>query len=374
GCVNSGVKMSLIWPELSPHFSGVVPVGGEGGPGGNTPPAANFNPDCTGLNCVFNGSGSVDPDGQIVSYSWDFGDGGSASGVQASHSFAAPGSYQVSLLVEDNEGAVDSEIQTISVDVLNNSPVAAYSFSCDNRLCDFDAGLSSDGDGQIVSYHWDFGDGASAQSASSLAQHAFADDGQYTVQLTVWDDDGESGQAQSTIEVTTAIVNLEPVADYSYSCTDLSCEFDASSSSDPDGTITAYAWDFDEGESVETGGPIKNHIFSGPGDYTVSLEVEDNMGAVSSYAVTISVALPPPANIELSVMAYKQRGSKRVILSWSGASGSSVSIFKDGEFLSGVLNDGEFTDFNVSIKARSLSYQVCETDLSLCSQIVVANF
>ena len=374
GCVNSGVKMSLIWPQLSPHFGGVVPVGGEGEPSTNTPPDASFSVNCTNLNCAFNGATSSDPDGQVVTYAWTFGDGGTASGAQANHSYAGAGSYSVSLLVTDNEGASDSVSQVVNVDLPNANPVAAYSFSCNNRVCDFDAGLSSDSDGQIVSYGWNFGDGATHQSASALAQHEFAADGQYSVQLTVWDNDGAQAQAQSAISVSSTAVNQEPLASYTHSCTHLSCEFDASGSFDPDGVISSYSWDFGEGESLELGGPVKNHTFGEPGAYTVTLQVEDNQGAVSSHSVTINVVVIPPANIDLQVVAYKQRGSKRAILSWTGASGPSVSVFKDGVFLSEMLNTGEFTDSNIPKKAQTVTYQVCETDLSVCSQVATADF
>lgn len=119
---------------------------------------------------------------------------------------------------------------------------------------------------------------------------------------------------------------------------------------------------------------MKNYTFSASGNYTVTLEVEDNLGAVASYSHSISVVEPVPASIELAVTAYRQRGSRRAILSWSGATGPLVSIFKDGQLFSNVLNTGEFTDHDIPLKAVSITYQVCETDLSVCSGESVANF
>jgi len=124
----------------------------------------------------------------------------------------------VLLVVEDNDGAQDSDSSVVTVDAPNNSPAAAYSFNCDDLLCDFDAGLSSDSDGQIVSYEWDFGDGFTLQTASVFVQHQFASEGQYSVRLTVRDNEGAQGQAQSLLEVFAPVVNQEPTAIYSYSC------------------------------------------------------------------------------------------------------------------------------------------------------------
>jgi PKD repeat protein len=84
---------------------------------GNQPPVAQFTYECSGLSCTFNGSGSSDPDGSIASYAWDFGDGTSASGASASHTYAVEGTYPVLLTVTDNDGATDTESQNVPVGV-----------------------------------------------------------------------------------------------------------------------------------------------------------------------------------------------------------------------------------------------------------------
>lgn len=108
---------------------------GSGGDDGTTneSPTASFTYGCTDLTCDFDGSGSTDSDGTIASYSWDFGDGSTGSGVTASHSYSADGTYSVTLTVTDDEGATDSSTQSVSVtdssggddggDVGNNDPV-----------------------------------------------------------------------------------------------------------------------------------------------------------------------------------------------------------------------------------------------------------
>lgn len=85
----------------------------------NQPPVANAGPDQTiyvGDVVTFNGSASYDPDGTIVSYNWDFGDGTTGTGVTVSHTYAATGTYTVTLTVTDNDGAtgIDTALVNIS--------------------------------------------------------------------------------------------------------------------------------------------------------------------------------------------------------------------------------------------------------------------
>jgi YD repeat-containing protein len=86
--------------------------------GGNQLPVASAGGSysgITGQNTAFNGGSSFDPDGQITSYSWSFGDGGTASGVTPTHAYASPGAYAVTLTVTDNLGAQGSATATVSV-------------------------------------------------------------------------------------------------------------------------------------------------------------------------------------------------------------------------------------------------------------------
>jgi PKD repeat protein len=96
--------------------------------GTNQPPIANPGgpyPGTAGGAITFNGSGSSDPDGQVVSYQWSFGDGGTATGQTPTHTYANAGSYTVSLAVTDNNGAVGSASTTANVAAPNNQPPSA---------------------------------------------------------------------------------------------------------------------------------------------------------------------------------------------------------------------------------------------------------
>ena len=115
GCTNQGVRMDLIWPEVSSYFGGQVPDGdNNSGGGGNNNPVAVISDNCNGLTCTFDGSGSTDSDGSIASYSWDI-NGTSYSGSSATHTFPGNGSYTATLTVTDNEGATGSNSTSVNV-------------------------------------------------------------------------------------------------------------------------------------------------------------------------------------------------------------------------------------------------------------------
>jgi PKD repeat protein len=91
--------------------------------GGNNPPVASFSYNCSGLACSFTDA-STDLDGSIVSRSWTFGDGGNSTAQNPSHTYATGGTYNVTLLVTDNGGAQDSDVQSVNV-----SPGGGYTLS-----------------------------------------------------------------------------------------------------------------------------------------------------------------------------------------------------------------------------------------------------
>jgi PKD repeat protein len=96
--------------------------------GGNIDPVASFtytNPDNT-LGVTVDASASYDPDGSIASYSWNFGDGATATGVTASHTYATPGTWWITLTVTDNGGAVKSTSQEVTVNHHSSPPPTPY--------------------------------------------------------------------------------------------------------------------------------------------------------------------------------------------------------------------------------------------------------
>src|SRR5216117_548773 len=253
----------------------------------NQPPVVGFTPSCSALTCTFT-STSSDPDGSIAGYSWNFGDGSPAVTTQnASHTYAAGGSYTVTLQVTDNQGATNSSSQSVTVTAANQPPLASFTNSCNGLTCTFTS-TSSDPDGSIAGYSWNFGDG-SPEVTTQNASHTYAAGGSYTVQLTVTDNQGAANSTSHTVGVTPP--NQPPVASFTRSCNGLTCSL-TSTSSDPDGTIASYSWNFGDGTPAST---VQNpsHTYGAGGSYTVTLRVTDNQGAQSALASQTFTVTPP---------------------------------------------------------------------------------
>ncbi|MGI2261252.1 ExeM/NucH family extracellular endonuclease [Shewanella sp. GXUN23E] len=149
----------------------------------NVLPQAAFSAEVQGNLAGFSSS-SVDPDGQIVSWLWDFGDGSSASGEQVSHRYSASGEYQVTLTVTDNNGAQASSTQTVTIDA-GLSPVAQI-FHGGFRHLHLFLSRSYDPDGRITEHRWEFNDGTVHIGRVAI----YRGTGASQVTLTVTDNNG----------------------------------------------------------------------------------------------------------------------------------------------------------------------------------------
>jgi PKD repeat protein len=150
------------------------------------------------LTVQFTGSGT-DRDGQVISYHWDFGDGKTSSQQNPSHPYTSNGTYTATLTVTDNQGGTGANSITITVQY-NNPPTAlasANSTSGKPPLIVQFTGSGTDLDGQVVSYHWDFGDGSTSTQQS--LSHTYTSNGTYIATLTITDDKGKTGTKLLTI-------------------------------------------------------------------------------------------------------------------------------------------------------------------------------
>jgi len=294
--------------EVGPAPSGGVSHGFQ-------PPIADFSPEEVnpGDPVFFDGSSSLDPDSEIVSYEWDFdGDGKTdATGNTASYVFSSSGSHDVSLTVTDDDGNTDTITKTIEV---GPAPSGGVSHGFQPPIADFytpgepdpgdpvlfDGSSSVDPDGEIVAYAWDFDGDGKVDSTAVTAEHTFPIAGSYEVSLTVTDDDGNSDTITYTIEVggeeapsSAPGTFVPPLAEFTYSPeaphAGEPVEFNGMSSLDFDGEIVAYAWDFEDDGKIDATGPIVLHTFPSPGSYDVRLTVTDNDGNEDTVVHTIDV-------------------------------------------------------------------------------------
>ena len=276
-------------------------------------PVASFsaspNPASVGPSVAFNGTGSSDTLGTIVSYSWEFGDDATGSGPAASHRYAAPGPYTVTLKVTNDAGQTATVSHSITVDA---PPVALFSVSptavSTGALVTFNASSSSDDVGTITGYSWSFGDGARATGPT--ASHSYASPGTYTVGLTVTNDAGQSTSSSQTVAVYAA-----PSASFSIAPgpaqPGAAVSFNASSSSDTGGAITGYSWTFGDGATAS--GPTPSHAYASPGTYTVTLTVTGSLGLVTSTSHTVTIN-PRPLSVQLS--SSRRHPLRAVLKTW----------------------------------------------------------
>jgi PKD repeat protein/C1A family cysteine protease len=258
----------------------------------------------TPLEVSFSGAASQDPDGTITSYAWDFGDGTTASGVSAVHTYTDAGTFTARLTVTDNHGSSASTTVTITTAHNNAPPTPVASATPTSGTAPLSVSFSginsSDADGSIATYSWDFGDGSTGSGAT--ADHTYTDTGVFPAELTVTDNQGAS--ASTTINIT-VIHNAPPLAVITASPTagliPLDVTFSGNGSSDSDGTITSYSWNF--GDNTTATGIQASHTYTKAGTFTARLTVTDNKGATASKTVTIKPSktnLRPVASVSAS--------------------------------------------------------------------------
>ena len=262
-------------------------------PPGNQAPTASFNPpSCTaGQPCQFSDD-SNDSDGRVVSWSWNFGPGGTSTDRNPRPIFPAAGTFEVALTVTDDDGASSTVGHDVTVTDVppppNEEPDADYDSRCEDQTCQF-TDASDDDDGNVVGWSWDFDDGTSSTDQNPL--HRFPAPGTYSVTLTVTDDDGATDAR--TAEVRVSADNQAPTAAFTAECTELDCAFN-SQSDDPDGSIEDYAWTFGDGGTSNDDDP--GHEYQNGGTYQVTLTVTDNDGASNTTIQSVTVAQAPPTN------------------------------------------------------------------------------
>ncbi|KGJ95074.1 S8 family serine peptidase [Colwellia psychrerythraea] len=280
-----------------------------GGPG-NPRPEAEFSESCTELSCDFDASASTDSNGTIENYSWDFGDGSTGSGVNPSHSYAIDDNYTVTLTVTDNEDATGTtahnvrvgepvdenqltDIDSRTVSTMPKDDWLRYYFDNDGSYDRFTVTTSAD-NGDLDLYvlfeaepdtntHDCKDDSADSNETCTIEN---MQQGRYHIGVKAW-------AATNNITVNFHAENDDPIdptpptASFTENCSDLACNFDSNGSTDPDGDIVSYNWNFGDNSSDNTANP--SHSYSAAGTYTVTLTVTDSEGAADSATHTVTV-------------------------------------------------------------------------------------
>lgn len=383
-------------------------------PVANKPPTAAVTASCDALACTFDGSKSADPDGSLVRYAWDFGDGATGNGPTLSHTYPRSGNFTAVLTVTDDDGATASQQVTVTAtapvvngvgfrgasgvsvngtqatvqlptsvepgdllvlnvaganaatqtpptgwtQVASVAPTGVLTTVWQRAAAAGDAGapvtvtfgalqkadvsvlaysgaridpagvatatdasaagahtqpaVTASAAGSRVLWFWNVKSSATTTLSlpgGTVSRSAFTGTGTgYVTTLAAESADTVSGTAPrpsstadgvatgrtTMVAVVLApratVANQPPTADVTASCSGLVCSFDGSTSTDPDGTVTGYAWDF--GDGTTGSGVTTSHTFAAAGNHAVTLTVTDDKGATASQQVTVSPSAP----------------------------------------------------------------------------------
>ncbi len=292
----------------------------------NKPPLAGFTvgPSTTGpvpFTVTLSGAPSTDPEGEIATYAWDFGDGTTGSGKTVAHTYSAAGTFTIILTVTDNWDATDQAAKTVYVTAAEPAgPTASFTVSASSGTSPlnvtFDASGSSYVGGTISAYEWTFGDGGNGFGQVTSHTYFSSSSHSYTVTLLVRGSDGKTGTASKTISVSPTGGGGTPVANAPSARFDIQTDslgvaplevgFDPTDSIAANGrTLILYSWSWGDGKAESDPGPyVKTHVFSTHTSsevFSVTLVVMDNASASDSITKTVKAYnFRPVAGFEIA--------------------------------------------------------------------------
>ena len=244
-------------------------------------------------------STSSDAQGSITYQAWDLDNDGhydDGEATTATRTFSAAGNYTVRLLVMDDDGWWRSTSKTITV-AANRAPVAAFSSSpsaVDTGQAVTLTSSSSDPDGRPLAESWDLdNNGTFGDKTGQVVTTSWNTNGTHTVSLRVTD----SGGSVRTVSHDITVNNRPPQPAFGLSASDVDSGAPvtfSSSSTDPDGSIASYEWDFDGNGTTDATGATVSRSFAHSGTPSVTLTVTDNEGAKRSTSHQVAVRNRPP--------------------------------------------------------------------------------
>ena len=225
-------------------------------------------------------------------FSWDFGDGSTATGQVVTHTFTQIGDYSVALTVTDRGGAATIKRQTVTV-VGVAPPTVSFTVSPTGPItgqeATFTATATPASGHRIATFNWTWGDGSDNQTASPVIHHTFSTAGTYLVVLTVTDDRGLSTRVQTPVVVTsglTASFTVSPTAPR----VNVAATFDASASSSTNGFVVSnFSWNFGDGGTSNSSTPFTSHTFTTQGLSVVVLTISDAQGRTATATLMLTV-------------------------------------------------------------------------------------
>ncbi|WP_416212597.1 Calx-beta domain-containing protein [Nostoc sp. ChiQUE01b] len=322
----------------------------------NAAPKVNAGADQSineGQSVTFNGQFSDSGILDTHTITWDFGDGTTIAGIlNPTHIYTSDGTYAASLTVTDNAGA--STIDTLAVTVNNLAPtitqLTGTTEVAEGTPANFSASATDPGN-DTLTYTWNFGDGSNPVQGKD-ATHTFLDNGIYTVSLTVSDSDG----ASTTQTLSTKVNNVAASVNAGTDQTMYQNEpviFDGQFH-DP-GILDTHTieWNFGDGNTV-TSVLNPNHIYTLAGEYTVTLTITDNSGAVTNDTMTVTVKKPPTMSVSDISIIEGDNGNKYAVFTANLSEASQRTITANYSTTDGTATNGsDYTATNGTISFAS---------------------
>jgi parallel beta-helix repeat protein len=261
------------------------------------------------LSVTADASTSTDPQGQALTYAFDFGDGTTLpaqSAPTATHVYTSVGTFTAKVTVRNASGLSTPTTATVVTTAPAVQPPAASltvtpASGAAPLALRADASASSDPQGQALSYAFDFGDGTTVPSSATVtADHTYTAAGSYTVTVTVTNASGLSDTTARTVSVTTPPPPVQPpVASLGVTLTSgtapLNVSADASASSDPQGQALSYAFDFGDGATVPASTTATAaHTYTAAGSYSLTVTVTNTSGLTATDQKSVTISAPPP--------------------------------------------------------------------------------
>jgi PKD repeat protein len=309
-------------------------------------PVADFTFTSTELKTDFIDT-SDSTDGSVTAWSWDFGEGSTSSEQNPTHTYAGRGTYTVMLAVTDNNGATDSFSQQVSVTEADDQPptTPAYLQVEAVTLSTINISWSSSTDNVAVAFYDIFRDGVALTTATgtSYSDRGLASGEAHEYRVCAQD---AAGNQSHLTDAVTATTNVAPTAAFTFSSEYLVTGF-SDTSSDSDGTLTNWSWNFGDGRVSSSKNP--HHTYANKGTYTVVLTVTDNNGATN--ATSRSVVAKPVDVITLIDAVYTpDKGEFKVRATSSAQPGVTLEvvgfgamIYTSGQYEYGLNPDGRTT-------------------------------
>ena len=211
----------------------------------------------------------------ITSYQWFFGDGHTGDGANPNHTYSAPGTYHVCLVIHDAVGCVSEVCHDVVVQAVSGNCEAAFNWEQFPGTLEIDFNSTSTSEHDIVSYQWNFGDGHMGDGPSP--SHIYDEPGVYLVCLIITDETGCVSDVCHEVVVQSISGECEAGFTWEQIPGTLTIHFTNTSTSPHD--ITSYQWNFGDGHMGDGQNP--NHTYDQPGVYLVCLIIHDAAGCVS---------------------------------------------------------------------------------------------